>query len=139
MNEAYSMNSKFKFSTCVCTSYGSKLVQDLNGKLLFREQDFQYSNFGAHSKLFHTKKANATMASSMTQATSTGITASKPSSRKERTESLKGLYCVTTDPNDLIQSDNDDKEAQHKMDTKHGHKDPYGKPHHYLQLVKSGY
>ena len=109
MNEAYSMNSKFKFSTCVCTSYGSKLVQDLNGKLLSREQDFQYSNFGAHSKLFHTKKANATMASSMTQATSTGITASKPSSRKERTESLKGLYCVTTDPNDLIQSDNDDK------------------------------
>jgi hypothetical protein len=76
----------------------------LNGKLLFREQDFQYSNFGAHSKLFHTKKANATMASSMTQATSTGITASKPSSRKERRESLKGLYCVTTDPNDLIQA-----------------------------------
>ena len=104
MNEAYSMNSKFKFSTCVCTSYGSKLVQDLNGKLLSREQDFQYSNFGAHSKLFHTKKANATMASSMTQATSTGITASKPSSRKERRESLKGLYCVTTDPNDLIQA-----------------------------------
>jgi hypothetical protein len=63
----------------------------------------------------------------------------KPSSRKERRESLKGLQCVTTDPNDLIQSENDDKEAQQKMDTKHGHKYPYQNPHHYLQLVKSGY
>ncbi len=43
---------------------------------------------------------------------------------------------VTTDPDDLIQSDNDDKEAQQKMDTKHGHKDPYQNPHHYFQLVK---
>jgi hypothetical protein len=60
----------------------------------------------AHIQNVFTQKANtnATMASSMTQATSTGITASKPSSRKERRESLKGLYCVTTDPNDLIQA-----------------------------------
>ena len=50
------MDSKFKFSTCVCTSYGSKLVKDLSGKVLSREPDFQYLNFGAHSKLFHTKK-----------------------------------------------------------------------------------
>jgi hypothetical protein len=119
MNEAYSMNSKFKFRTFVCTSYKNKLVQDFYGKVLSCEQDFQYSSFGAHSKLFHTNR-NATMASSMTQATSKGITVSKPSCWKERRESLKGVQHVTTDPNDLIQSDNDDKEAQQKMDTKHG-------------------
>jgi hypothetical protein len=92
----------------------------------------------AHIQNFFTQKANTntTMASSMTQATSTGITASMPSSRKERRESLKGMQRVTTDPDDLIQSDNDDKEAQQKMDTKHGHKDPYQNPHHYFQLVK---
>ena len=47
---------------------------------------------------------NTTIAS-MAQETAAGMIALKPSSRKQRREFIKGLQRVTTDPNDLIQSE----------------------------------
>jgi hypothetical protein len=66
---------------------------------------------------------------SMTQATATNITATKPSSRKQKRELLKGMRRVTTDPNDLIQSDDDEEGGPPKRtDTKQGHKGTYQNP-----------
>ena len=67
---------------------------------------------------------NTTMAS-MTQETAAGMTALKPSFRKQRRELIKGMQRVTTDPNDLIQSE-DKEEVPPKMDTKQGQKHAYG-------------
>ncbi len=65
----------------------------------------------------------------MTQATATGITATKPSIRKEKRELLKGVRRVTTDPSDLIQSDDDEKGGSPKRtNTKQGHTDTYQNP-----------
>ncbi|KAI2489126.1 hypothetical protein MHU86_3098 [Fragilaria crotonensis] len=92
---------------------------------------------------------------SMPQETAAGITALKPSSRKQRREFIKGVQQVTTDPNDLIQSDNEEEEelVPQKMDAKQGWRHAYGNPpslpstigsmhteihHPYLQLLKSG-
>ncbi|KAI2491744.1 hypothetical protein MHU86_22821 [Fragilaria crotonensis] len=68
---------------------------------------------------------------SMPQETAAGITALKPSSsRKQRREFIKGVERVTTDPNDLIQSDNKEEEelVPRKMDAKQGWKHAYGNP-----------
>ena len=64
---------------------------------------------------------------SMTQATATGITVTRHSSRKEKWELLKGMQRVTTDPNVLIESD---KEKRHqRTDSMHGgYKDIYQNP-----------
>jgi hypothetical protein len=53
---------------------------------------------------------------SMTHATATGITATRHSSRKGRRELLRGTQHVTTDPNDLI--DSDKEEGHQRNDTK---------------------
>jgi hypothetical protein len=63
---------------------------------------------------------------SMTQATATGITAMRHSSRKEKRELLKGMQRDTTDPNDLIASD--EEEGHQGTDSKQGHKDTYQNP-----------
>ncbi|KAI2512651.1 hypothetical protein MHU86_1647 [Fragilaria crotonensis] len=67
---------------------------------------------------------------SMPQETAAGITALKPSSRKQRREFIKGVERVTTDPNDLIQSDNKEEEelVPRKMDAKQGWNHAYGNP-----------
>jgi hypothetical protein len=76
-----------------------------------------------HNQKFFQQQAstNTTMAS-MPQESAAGITALKPSSRKQRREFIKGVQRVTTDPNDLIQSDNkEEKElVPWKMDAKQG-------------------
>ena len=72
---------------------------------------------------------NTTMAS-MTQEAAAGMTALKPSSRKQRRDLIRGVKRVTTDPNDLIQSDNEEEEelVPRKMDAKQGWKHAYGNP-----------
>ena len=41
----------------------------------------------------------------MTKATTVDMAARNPSLRKDKRELLKGVRCVTTYPNDLVQSD----------------------------------
>ena len=72
---------------------------------------------------------------SMTQATATGITATRHSSRKEKRELLKGMRRVTTDPNDLIESDEEEGHFQ-KTDTKQGQKDTYQNPSSLPSTIK---
>jgi len=55
----------------------------------------------------HKKATTATMAS-MTKATTAGMAARNPSLRKDKRELLKGVRRVTTDPNDLVQSDDEE-------------------------------
>jgi hypothetical protein len=62
----------------------------------------------------------------MTQATATGITATRHSSRKEKRESLKDIQHVTTAPNDLIE--NDQEEGHQGTNSKQGHKDKNQNP-----------
>jgi hypothetical protein len=65
---------------------------------------------------------------SMPQETPAGITALKPSYRKQRRELIKGVQRVTTDPNDLIQSDDEEEEVPPKMETELGQKHAYRNP-----------
>ena len=63
----------------------------------------------------------------MTMATATDMTARNPRSRKERRDLLKGVQRVTTDPNDLIQSD--DEVVPPKMERNDGRSnDTYQNP-----------
>jgi hypothetical protein len=62
----------------------------------------------------------------MTQATAAGITATRHSPRREKREFLNSMQCVTTDPNDLIESD--ELEGHQETDSKQGHKDKYQNP-----------
>jgi hypothetical protein len=67
------------------------------------------------------------MASMTHQATATGIAATRHSSRKEKREMTKGmLQHVTTDPNDL--NDSDKEERHQRTNTKQGEKDTYQNP-----------
>ena len=112
-------------------------------------------NLVHHQKFFQQQASTNTTMASMPQETAAGITALKPSSRKQRREFIKGVQQVTTDPNDLIQSDNEEEEelVPQKMDAKQGWRHAYGNPpslpstigsmhteihHPYLQLLKSG-
>ena len=55
----------------------------------------------------HKKATTATMAS-MTKTTTADMAARNPSLRKDKRELLKGVRRVTTDPNDLVQSDDEE-------------------------------
>ena len=75
----------------------------------------------------------------MPQETAAGMTALKPSSRKQRREFIKGLQWVTTDPNDLIQSEDNEEEVPPKMDTKQGQKQhAYRNPPSLPSTIKVG-
>ena len=82
---------------------------------------------------------NTTMAS-MAQETAAGMTVLKPSSRKQRRDFIRGVKRVTTDPNDLIQSDNEEEEEEvpRKMDAKLGQKHAYGNPPSLPSTIKVG-
>ncbi|KAI2488612.1 hypothetical protein MHU86_25666 [Fragilaria crotonensis] len=83
---------------------------------------------------------NTTMAS-MAHQTAAGMTALKPSSRKQRRDFIRGVKRVTTDPNDLIQSDNEEEEEEEvprKMDAKLGQKHAYGNPPSLPSTIKVG-
>jgi hypothetical protein len=81
---------------------------------------------------------NTTMAS-MAQETAAGMTVLKPSSRKQRRDLIRGVKRVTTDPNDLIQSDNEEEEeVPRKMDAKLGQKHAYGNPPSLPSTIKVG-
>ena len=75
---------------------------------------------------------------SMTKATTAEMAARNPSLRKDKRELLKGVQRVTTDPNDLVQSDNEEglglqtwREIQVKPS-----RIPTKIHHHYLQVLK---
>jgi hypothetical protein len=75
---------------------------------------------------------------SMTQETAAGMTALKRSSRKQRRDFIKGVQPVTTDPNDLIQSDDEEEEMPPKMYTKQEQKHAYGNPPSLPSTIKVG-
>jgi hypothetical protein len=91
-------------------------------------------------KFFQQQASTNTTMASMTQETAAGMTALKPSSRKQRRDFIKGVQPVTTDPNDLIQSDNEEEEAEvpRKMDAKLGQKHAYGNPPSLPSTIKVG-
>ncbi|KAI2489019.1 hypothetical protein MHU86_25576 [Fragilaria crotonensis] len=69
------------------------------------------------------------------------MSALKPSSRKQRRDFIRGVKRVTTDPNDLIQSDNkeeEEEEVPRKMDAKLGQKHAYGNPPSLPSTIKVG-
>ena len=80
---------------------------------------------------------NTTMAS-MAQETAAGMTVLKPSSRKQRRDFIRGVKRVTTDPNDLIQSDDEEEEMPPKMYTKQEQKHAYGNPPSLPSTIKVG-
>ncbi|KAI2490416.1 hypothetical protein MHU86_24172 [Fragilaria crotonensis] len=100
---------------------------------------FSVQNLAHNRKVFTQQGSttNTTMAS-MAHQTAAGMTALKPSSRKQRRDFIR-REAVTTDPNDLIQSDNEEEEEEvpRKMDAKLGQKHAYEIHHPYLQLLKS--
>ena len=67
-----------------------------------------------------------------------GMTALKRSSRKQRRDFIKGMQPVTTDPNDLIQSDDEEEEMPPKMYTKREQKHAYGNPPSLPSTIKVG-
>ncbi len=79
-------------------------------------------------KFFQQQASTNTTMASMTQETAAGMTALKRSSRKQRRDFIKGVQPVTTDPNDLIQSNDKEEEMPPKMDTKQEQKHAYGNP-----------
>ena len=89
-------------------------------------------------KFFQQQASTNTTMASMPQETAAGMTALKPSSRKQRRDFIKGVQPVTTDPNDLIQSDDDEEEVPPKMDTKQGQKHAYGNPPSLPSTIKVG-
>ena len=121
-----SMPLEFTFGTCVETTWRTWYqIQMRNHNPINStwKRKLRHKNFGAHSSQH--KYTIHTMAS-MTQATATGITATRHSSRKEKRDLLKGMQRVTTDPNNLIESDQE--EGHQRIDSKQGHKDTYQNP-----------
>jgi hypothetical protein len=92
-------------------------------------------------KFFQQQASTNTTMASMPQETAGGMTALKPSSRKQRRDFIRGVKRVTTDPNDLIQSDNEEEEEEvpRKMDAKLvGQKHAYGNPPSLPSTIKVG-
>ena len=92
-------------------------------------------------KFFQQQASTNTTMASMPQETAAGMTALKPSSRKQRRDFIRGVKRVTTDPNDLIQSDNEEEEEEEvprKMDAKLGQKHAYGNPPSLPSTIKVG-
>ncbi|KAI2496063.1 hypothetical protein MHU86_18435 [Fragilaria crotonensis] len=103
---------------------------------------FSVQNLAHNRKVFTQQGSttNTTMAS-MAHQTAAGMTALKPSSRKQRRDFIRGVKRVTTDPNDLIQSDNEEEEEEEvprKMDAKLGQKHAYGNPPSLPSTIKVG-
>jgi hypothetical protein len=66
----------------------------------------------------------------MTKATTVDMAARNPSLRKDKRELLKGMQRVTTDPNDLVQSDNEEGPRPPNLDRNPGQtkQDTYQNP-----------
>ncbi len=111
-------------------------------KRLSHKQEFSvFKIWRTIGKFFFQQEAststNTTMAS-MTQETAAGMTALKRSSRKQRRDFIKGVQPVTTDPNDLIQSDDEEEEMPPKMYAKQEQKHAYGNPPSLPSTIKVG-